>query len=63
MKELHEIIDLTIEVFGNAERGMEWLSRQHPKCNKMSPLVFATTDGGANKVKSILTAIRYGGAV
>ncbi|MBO9514315.1 MAG: DUF2384 domain-containing protein [Variovorax sp.] len=49
------------EVFG--EDGPAWMTRPHPLLDGKTPLEFASNEFGAERVREILTAIEYGGAV
>jgi putative toxin-antitoxin system antitoxin component (TIGR02293 family) len=59
---LLEIEQLAHDTF-EAEDATPWLNRAHPLLGGQTPLEVAGTSYGAEQVKSILVAIRYGGAV
>lgn len=58
--ELHQLAWDTFET--EAESG-EWLKRPHPMLDGESPLQAAKTSYGAQRVKDILLAIKYGGVL
>ena len=58
-----ELVTLAVETFGTAENGWLWLKKPHPLLDGISPLEYATNQYGAEKVKSMLYAIRFGGVV
>lgn len=58
--ELHE---MAVDVFGSEASGREWLNKPHPSFGGEPPIKDARSSYGADKVKEVLTAIKYGGAV
>lgn len=59
---LLEIESLAHETFEEGD-STEWLNRPHPMLDGETPLQATGTSYGAEQVKSILVAIKYGGAV
>ena len=59
------LLDIEGMAFDTFEEGdsTQWLSRPHPMLDGETPLQAAGTSYGAEQVKSILVAIKYGGAV
>ncbi|MCR6478109.1 metallophosphoesterase [Variovorax sp. ZS18.2.2] len=55
-----DLLDLAAEVFGVAAQ--DWLGKPHKLFDGQTPAAFAT-EGGSEKVRSILNAIRNGGVV
>jgi putative toxin-antitoxin system antitoxin component (TIGR02293 family) len=58
-----ELSVLATEAFGNAENASRWLNRPHPLLDGERPIEYASSQYGLAKVQSMLTAIRFGGAV
>lgn len=59
---LLEIEQMAFDTF-EAGQSTEWLNKPHPLLAGQTPLQAASTSFGAEQVKGILVAIRYGGAV
>jgi putative toxin-antitoxin system antitoxin component (TIGR02293 family) len=51
------------ETFGTLEKAALWLKKPHPILDGASPLDYAHNQYALAKVKSMLSAIRYGGVV
>ena len=58
-----ELVTLATEVFGSAKQAGRWLEKPHPLLDGKAPLDWAGNGYGAEKVKSMLYAIRFGGVV
>jgi len=58
-----ELSVLATETFGTLEKAALWLKKPHPLLEGASPLDYANNQYALAKVKSMLTAIRYGGVV
>ena len=58
---LVQLVGRAAEVFGTVRDGVEWLTAPHPMLADATPLQYARTPWGAQKVDSVLVAIRYGG--
>lgn len=58
-----ELEALAADTFETEEVALGWLRRPHPMLDGDSPLTAAKTSYGAQSVKDILVAIKYGGAV
>lgn len=58
-----ELYELAIEVFATEAEALEWLQRPHPILDGSTPLEIALTPTGAQRVKGVLAAIKYGGVV
>lgn len=58
-----EIIVAATETFGTVEKASEWLNKPHPLLDDERPIERASNQYGAAQVKSMLSAIRYGGVV
>lgn len=58
---LIELDQLAIEAFETEAEAMQWLRRPHPLLDGDDPLTAARTSFGAQRVKDILLAVRYGG--
>jgi putative toxin-antitoxin system antitoxin component (TIGR02293 family) len=58
-----ELTTLATETFGTLEKAALWLKKPHPLLNGASPLDYANSQYALAKVKSMLSAIRYGGVV
>lgn len=54
---------MATDTFGTKEDASEWLRRPHPMLDKMSPLEMSQSEAGAQRVKAILVAIKYGGVL
>lgn len=60
---LLELNQLAEDTFETPEEAAAWLRRGHPMLGGESPLDWARTAYGAERVKEILIAVKYGGAV
>jgi putative toxin-antitoxin system antitoxin component (TIGR02293 family) len=58
-----ELTTLATETFGTLEKAALWLKKPHPLLGGASPLEYANNQYALAKVKSMLSAIRYGGVV
>jgi putative toxin-antitoxin system antitoxin component (TIGR02293 family) len=58
-----ELMALAAEVFGAPREAAAWLTRPHPLLDGETPLRRARTPWGLSKVRAMLVALRYGGAV
>jgi putative toxin-antitoxin system antitoxin component (TIGR02293 family) len=58
-----ELTTLATETFGTLEKAALWLKKPHPLLDGASPLDYASNQYALAKVKSMLSAIRYGGVV
>jgi putative toxin-antitoxin system antitoxin component (TIGR02293 family) len=58
-----ELTTLATETFGTLERASEWLEKPHPLLDGESPLEYSTNQYALEKVRSVLSALRYGGVV
>jgi putative toxin-antitoxin system antitoxin component (TIGR02293 family) len=58
-----EITTLATETFGTLENAILWLKKPHPLLDGATPLEYANNQYALAKVKSMLSAIRYGGVV
>lgn len=58
---LIELDQLAIDTFETEAEAMQWLRRPHPMLDGDDPLTAARTSFGAQRVKDILVALRYGG--
>ncbi len=56
-----ELDQLATDTFETEEEARQWLRRPHPLLEGDDPLSAAKTSYGAQRVRDILTAIRYGG--
>lgn len=63
MLRLLELDDLAKGTFESPEEAAGWLRRPHPMLDGESPLECAKSGYGAQRVKDILVAIKYGGVV
>lgn len=52
---------MAADVFGSAEQAQKWLTRPHPSLQGEAPLSYASNEYGAQKVRGMLAALRYGG--
>lgn len=59
---LAELEALALDVFATEDAAHGWLKKSHPLLGE-SPIDAASTSYGAQRVREILTAIKYGGAV
>lgn len=57
---LAELEALALDVFASEEAAHGWLKSSHPMLDE-SPIDAASTSYGAQRVREILTAIKYGG--
>ena len=60
---LRELKSMANDTFESEEAAFGWLLRPHPMLDGETPLESAKTSFGARRVKDILVAIKYGGAV
>ena len=60
---LLELGQMAADTFETDDEASAWLRRPHPMLEGDSPLELAKTSFGAQRVKDILIAIRYGGVV
>lgn len=60
---LLELGQMAADTFETEDEASAWLRRPHPMLEGDSPLELAKTSFGAQRVKDILIAIRYGGVV
>jgi putative toxin-antitoxin system antitoxin component (TIGR02293 family) len=60
---LLELGQMAADTFETEDQAAAWLRRPHPMLDGDSPLEAAKTSFGAQRVKDILIAIRYGGVV
>lgn len=51
------------DVFGGIEPARAWLNKPHPMLDGMAPAKYADNEFGAQKVLSLLAALKYGGVV
>lgn len=58
---LIELDQLAIDTFETEDEARQWLRKAHPMLDGDDPLSAAKTSYGAQRVKDILTAIKYGG--
>jgi len=58
-----EVERMAEDTFGSNEVAGCWLRKHHPLLDEKTPLQAAQTEAGAERVKSILVAIKYGGVV
>jgi putative toxin-antitoxin system antitoxin component (TIGR02293 family) len=58
-----ELITHAVETFGTGDKAWLWLKKPHPLLDGLSPLEYASNQYGAEKVRSMLSAIRFGGVV
>jgi putative toxin-antitoxin system antitoxin component (TIGR02293 family) len=56
----HEIFNEAKEVFGSAEEARAWISAPAYGLNNQKPIDLLDTDAGAQQVKGLLGAIKYG---
>lgn len=60
---LLELDEIANDTFESEDAALGWLRRAHPMLDGESPLQAAKTSFGAQRVKDILVAIKYGGVV
>ena len=58
---LADLEKLALEVFVSTDDIESWFAKPHPLLYGETPLRTATTETGAEKVRSLLVAIKYGG--
>lgn len=58
---LADLEALALRVFASEDAAHGWLKSSHPMLGE-SPIEAAATSCGAQRVREILTAIKYGGA-
>ena len=63
MLRLLELDSLAKETFETPEEAAAWMRRPHPMLDGESPLECAKSGFGAQRVKDILIAVKYGGVV
>ena len=51
------------DVFGGVEAARTWLHKAHPMLDGMTPNDYADNEFGAQKVRGLLAALKYGGVV
>ena len=51
------------DVFGGVEDARAWLHKVHPVLDGMTPAEYADNEFGAQKVRGLLAALKYGGVV
>lgn len=54
---------LAVDTFETSDEAAQWLLKPHPLLDGKPPLQVARTEVGAQRVKGILIAIKYGGVV
>ena len=54
-----ELLERTIQVFGNEKKARRWLTRSHAELGS-SPVSMARTDGGQERVLDLLGRIEHG---
>jgi putative toxin-antitoxin system antitoxin component (TIGR02293 family) len=60
---LLELEQMAVDTFETEAESLEWLRRPHPMLENESPLEAAKSSFGAQRVKDILLAVKYGGVV
>jgi putative toxin-antitoxin system antitoxin component (TIGR02293 family) len=60
---LVELAKMANDIFASEEDAFAWMRKSHPMLDGDSPFQAAKTSFGAQSVKDILLAIKYGGAV
>lgn len=60
---LQELERMAADTFDSKEDAAQWLRSSHPMLDGEVPLQIATSPAGAQRVKAILSAIRYGGVL
>lgn len=63
MLRLLELDAMARDTFETKEEAAEWLRRPHPMLDGETPLDCAKSGFGAERVKDILNAVKYGGVV
>jgi len=58
-----ELTMMATTTFGTLENGVAWLKKPHPLLDGQSPLEYATNAYALARVKSMMSALRYGGVV
>lgn len=58
-----DLFSLAVSVFADADSASTWLTKPHPALDDETPLQRARTPWGMERVRSILGALQYGGAV
>lgn len=58
-----ELDRMATDTFETREEAAKWLRMPHPMLDGVAPLQIAVTKAGAERVKDILTAIKYGGVL
>lgn len=58
-----ELERMATDTFETAKDAAQWLQNPHPLLDEKTPLQVAQTEAGAQRVKSILVAIKYGGVL
>lgn len=58
-----ELERMATDTFETREEAAQWLRTPHPMLDGDAPLQIAVTQAGAERVKDILTAIKYGGVL
>jgi putative toxin-antitoxin system antitoxin component (TIGR02293 family) len=58
-----ELIGDATEVFGEVDKASHWLTTAHPLLTGLTPLQSARNRWGAEKVRSMLVSLKYGGVV
>ena len=61
--QLTDLIATAVDVFGSVEAATGWLIKPHPVLEGETPMQRARTPWGMQRVRSILGALKYGGAV
>jgi len=56
-----ELDSFAQEAFESLEEAAEWMRRPHPMLNGEAPRDCAKSSSGAERVKAILVAIKFGG--
>jgi putative toxin-antitoxin system antitoxin component (TIGR02293 family) len=60
---LLELEQMAADTFSTPEEAAQWLRRPHPMLDHEAPLECAKSAFGAQRVKDILVALKYGGVV
>lgn len=58
-----ELEQMAVDTFETEEEASGWLRRQHPMLEHETPLEAAKSSFGAQRVRDILLAVKYGGVV
>lgn len=61
--EFTELVATAVDVFGAVAEATRWLTRPHPLLDGETPLQRARTPWGLQRVRAMLGALKYGGAV